>query len=167
MNNPTLFRTGIGFDAHQFAPGKKLILGGVHIPFECGLLGHSDADVVTHAIIDALLGAGSLGNIGSLYPDTDSRYKNIYSIEMLKDTYRLLVQHDIQIINIDAVIICDRPKIAPYADMIIATLSDACGGLPHSSLSIKGKTTEGMGFTGRGEGIASIATCLVYRTAQK
>lgn len=160
MNNPA-YRTGIGFDAHRLVPDRKLILGGVQIPYEYGLLGHSDADVLTHAIIDALLGAANLGNIGTLYPDTNSEFKDKYSIDMLKDTYQRLKNHHIEIINIDAVIICQKPKIAPYQDQMKAAISAACGNLPVTSISIKGKTTEGMGFTGMGEGIAAIATCLI------
>ncbi|MEW6527101.1 MAG: 2-C-methyl-D-erythritol 2,4-cyclodiphosphate synthase [Spirochaetota bacterium] len=162
MHNLTAYRTGIGFDAHQLVKGRKLIIGGVHIPYEYGLLGHSDADVLTHAIIDALLGAGNLGDIGTLYPDTSNQYKDKYSIEMLKDTYQLLTKHDIEIINIDAVILCQKPKIAPYSGQMKEIISAACGNLPVSSISIKGKTTEGMGFTGTGEGIAALATCLVF-----
>jgi len=162
MHNLTAYRTGIGFDAHQLVKGRKLIIGGVHIPYEYGLLGHSDADVLTHAIIDALLGASNLGDIGTLYPDTSNQYKDKYSIEMLKDTYQLLTKHDIEIINIDAVILCQKPKIAPYSGQMKEIISAACGNLPVSSISIKGKTTEGMGFTGTGEGIAALATCLVF-----
>ncbi len=160
MNNP-VYRTGIGFDAHRLVPDRKLILGGVQIPYEYGLLGHSDADVLTHAIIDALLGAANLGDVGTLYPDTSSEFKDIYSIDMLKDTYQLLKKHNIEIINIDAVIICQKPKIAPYSKQMKEIISAACGNLPVSSISIKGKTTEGMGFTGTGEGIAALATCLI------
>jgi len=161
MHNLTAYRTGIGFDAHRLVQGRKLIIGGVHIPYEYGLLGHSDADVLTHAIIDALLGASNLGDIGTLYPDTSSQFKDKYSIDMLKDTYQLLSKHNIEIINIDAVILCQKPRIAPYSEQMKEILSAACGNLPVSSISIKGKTTEGMGFTGTGEGIAALATCLV------
>lgn len=161
MHNLTAYRTGIGFDAHQLVEGRKLILGGVHIPYEYGLLGHSDADVLTHAIIDALLGASNLGDIGTLYPDTSNQYKDKYSIEMLKDTYQLLTKHNIEIINIDAVIVCQKPRISPYSGQMKEIISDACGNLSVSSISIKGKTTEGMGFTGTGQGIAALATCLV------
>ncbi|MEJ5362364.1 MAG: 2-C-methyl-D-erythritol 2,4-cyclodiphosphate synthase [Spirochaetota bacterium] len=161
MHNLTAYRTGIGFDAHQLVEGRKLILGGVHIPYEYGLLGHSDADVLTHAIIDALLGASNLGDIGTLYPDTSNQYKDKYSIEMLKDTYQLLTKHNIEIINIDAVIVCQKPRIASYSGQMKEIISDACGNLSISSISIKGKTTEGMGFTGTGQGIAALATCLV------
>ena len=164
MNNSTFYRTGIGFDAHRLVEGKKLILGGIHIPFEYGLLGHSDADVLTHAVIDALLGAGSLGDIGSLFPDSDNRFKDTYSIDMLAETYLILKKNEINIINIDAVIVCQKPKIAPYVEQMKAAISSACGNLPLESISIKGKTTEGMGFTGTGEGIAAIATCLVAIT---
>ena len=161
MQNLTTYKTGIGFDAHRFGPDKKLIIGGVHIPFEYGLIGHSDADVLTHAIIDALLGAANLGDIGILYPDTNIQFKDKYSIEMLQDTYQLLHNNNIEVINIDAVVICQKPKIAPYVNQMKRILSIACGNIPESSISIKGKTTEGMGFTGRGEGIAAIATCLI------
>ncbi|MCX8124317.1 MAG: 2-C-methyl-D-erythritol 2,4-cyclodiphosphate synthase [Spirochaetes bacterium] len=162
-NNRAEYRTGIGFDAHRLVEGRTLIIGGIHIPYKYGLLGHSDADVLTHAIIDALLGAANLGNIGTLYPDTSSQFKDKYSIDMLKDTYRLLKSHNIDIINIDAVIICQEPKIAPYQEQMKEAISAACGNLPVTSISIKGKTTEGMGFTGTGEGIAALATCLIQQ----
>ena len=161
MHNHEAYRTGIGFDAHRLVTGRKLIIGGVHIHYEYGLLGHSDADVLTHAIIDALLGAANLGDIGTLYPDTNSLFKDKYSIDMLKDTYQLLHKHNIEIINIDAVILCEKPKIAPYSGQMKEIIAAACGNLPISSISIKGKTTEGMGFTGTGEGIAAMATCLI------
>ncbi|HRR60711.1 MAG TPA: 2-C-methyl-D-erythritol 2,4-cyclodiphosphate synthase [Spirochaetota bacterium] len=156
------YRSGIGFDAHRLIEGRKLILGGVHIPFDFGLSGHSDADVVTHAIIDALLGASSMGDIGRLYPDTSQQFKDTYSIDLLHNTYLLLLKNNITIINIDSIILCQKPKIVPYIEEMKNKLSMACGNMPVANISMKGKTTEGMGFTGTGEGIAALATCLIY-----
>ena len=156
------YRSGIGFDAHRLIEGRKLILGGVHIPFDFGLSGHSDADVVTHAIIDALLGASNMGDIGRLYPDTSQQFKDTYSINLLHDTNLLLLKNNITIINIDSIILCQKPKIVPYIEEMKNRLSTACGNIPVSNISMKGKTTEGMGFTGTGEGIAALATCLIY-----
>jgi 2-C-methyl-D-erythritol 2,4-cyclodiphosphate synthase len=165
MNNELSgLRVGIGFDAHAFCEGRPLILGGIRIDFNKGLAGHSDADVLVHAVIDALLGAAGLGDIGILFPDSDTAYKNISSILLLKHVADLLVQKQVRILNIDSVIICQKPKISTYADamkkVIAETLNIKC-----EQLGIKGKTTENLGFTGREEGIAVQSVALVaYQT---
>ncbi|MBN2160292.1 MAG: 2-C-methyl-D-erythritol 2,4-cyclodiphosphate synthase [Spirochaetes bacterium] len=153
-------RIGTGFDAHAFAPGRDLILGGKKIDFPKGLSGHSDADVLIHAIIDSLLGAAGLGDIGKLFPDSDSRYRGISSMRLLDEVAKILRSHTITIINIDSVVICQEPKISSHTDDMKSNLSRALG-IEASRISIKGKSTEGIGFTGRGEGIAAIATALL------
>jgi 2-C-methyl-D-erythritol 2,4-cyclodiphosphate synthase len=158
MNN---IRVGIGFDVHAFSPHRKLILGGVEIDYPLGLLGHSDADVLVHAIIDSLLGPASLGDIGTHFPDSDKQYKDIRSIILLKKSYDILSGHKVDIINIDCVVACEMPKIAAYIDDMKSNISGALGGLPKSRIGIKGKTTEKLGFTGRAEGIAVYAVSLI------
>lgn len=155
-------RVGIGYDVHRFAPDRKLILGGTEIPFEAGLLGHSDADVLVHAVMDALLGAAALGDIGSHFPDTDERYKGISSMELLKETARLLDDRGYVIENIDAVVICQKPKLRPYIDIMRKNIAD-CLALETDQVSVKATTEEGLGFTGRMEGIASKAVCLLEK----
>lgn len=154
-------RIGTGFDVHAFASGKELILGGKKITHEFGLLGHSDADVLTHAIMDALLSASSLGDIGTLFPDSDPKYKGASSIALLEEIFEMLVRKNIEIINIDSTLICELPKIAPHAADIKSNISTALGGLDTSRIGIKGTTTEKLGFTGRGEGIAAQAAVLL------
>jgi 2-C-methyl-D-erythritol 2,4-cyclodiphosphate synthase len=154
-------RVGTGFDAHAFSDGRRLVLGGVVIDHERGLAGHSDADVLVHAIIDAILGASGLGDIGGHFPDTDPAYKGISSILLLERVYLLLVKHHVSIINIDSVIICQKPKIGPHVDSMKQKISAALGGLDVSRIGIKGKTTEKLGFTGREEGIAVQTVALV------
>ena len=154
-------RIGIGFDVHRFAAGRDLILGGEKIDHPVGLLGHSDADVLVHAIMDALLGAASFGDIGKLFPDTDNRYKNIRSINLLKEVGDLLAGKKISIINIDSTIICETPKVASYVPSMKLNISEALGGLSLDRIGIKGTTTEKLGFTGRGEGIAAQAAVLL------
>ena len=153
-------RIGQGYDVHKLVEGRDLILGGVTIPYEKGLLGHSDADVLVHAIMDALLGAAALGDIGQHFPDTDPRYKGISSIELLKHIGALLDENHYLIENIDATIICQRPKLAPYRPQMAANIAEALH-LNIGQVSIKATTEEGLGFTGRGEGIASQAICLL------
>jgi 2-C-methyl-D-erythritol 2,4-cyclodiphosphate synthase len=157
-------RIGNGFDVHAFEHGRDLIIGGVKIPHEKGLAGHSDADVLTHAIIDSLLSPANLGDIVKLFPDTDPAYKNISSILLLEKVYEKLSHAGFKIINTDSVIICDKPKIAPYVDLIKETLSAAMKKeiLP-DPIGIKGKTTEKLGFTGRGEGIAVYTVSLIIK----
>mgnify|MGYP002586457052 CR=1 FL=1 len=149
-------RIGQGYDVHKLVEGRDLILGGVTIPYEKGLLGHSDADVLVHAIMDALLGAAALGDIGQHFPDTDPRYKGISSIELLKHVGALLDENHYLIENIDATIICQRPKLAPYRPQMAANIAEALH-LNIRQVSIKATTEEGLGFTGTGEGISSQA----------
>jgi 2-C-methyl-D-erythritol 2,4-cyclodiphosphate synthase len=154
-------RIGLGFDVHRFAAGRDLILGGEKIAYPEGLLGHSDADVLVHAIMDALLGAASMGDIGKLFPDTDGRYKNISSIILLGKVSQILTERKISIINIDSIVICESPKIAPYTAAMKDNISRALGGLATDRIGIKGTTTEKLGFTGRGEGIAAQVSALI------
>ena len=154
------FRIGIGYDSHRFSEGRDLIIGGVKIPFEKGLLGHSDGDVLTHAIIDALLGASHLGNIGKLFPDTDKNFKDANSIKLLRKVVELLKANNFQIVNVDSTIILEKPKISPWIDKVEKSLSSALE-IPLTGISVKPKTNEQMGFIGRGEGVAAIAICLL------
>lgn len=154
------FRTGIGIDAHRFTPGRPLILGGVEIEHDQGLAGHSDADVLSHAIADALLGAAGLEDIGHYFPDTDPEWENISSLVILERVAELLHNRGCRIGNVDAVLMLEQPRISHYRDQIRAALSGALS-LATSAVSVRGTTTEKMGFTGRGEGIAAFATALV------
>ena len=152
-------RTGLGFDVHALVEGRKLFLGGVEIEHEKGLLGHSDADVVLHAIADACLGAASLGDIGKHFPDTDPAYKGVSSLKILACVSDLITREGWQVVNVDAVVICERPKIAPHTSEMCCRIAEALNTTP-DRISIKGTTTEHLGYTGRGEGIAcqAIAT---------
>jgi 2-C-methyl-D-erythritol 2,4-cyclodiphosphate synthase len=154
-------RIGIGYDVHAFTEGRDLILGGVNIDYTYGLMGHSDADVLVHAIIDSLLGASNLGDIGKLFPDTDAKYKGISSMELLKKVNSLLLEKNIEIINIDSVVICEKPKIKDHTDKMKSEISIALNNLDINRIGIKGTTTEKLGFTGRGEGIAAQAVSLI------
>jgi 2-C-methyl-D-erythritol 2,4-cyclodiphosphate synthase len=149
-------RTGIGVDAHPLERGRPLILGGVDLPHEEGLAGHSDADVLTHAIIDALLGAAGLGDIGQHFPDTDPRYAGADSIEMLRTIVVYLEENGFTIEHVDSTVIIERPKLAPYRDAMREGLARALG-VPLSGLNVKATTGEKMGFVGRGEGVAAMA----------
>lgn len=153
-------RIGQGYDVHKLVPERKLILGGVTIPYEKGLLGHSDADVLVHAIMDALLGAAALGDIGQHFPDTDPAYEGISSIELLKKVGELLKDRGYMIENIDATIIAQRPKLASYRPQMAKNIANALE-LPVGRVSIKATTEEGLGFTGSGEGISSQAITLL------
>lgn len=153
-------RVGLGYDVHRLTKDRDLILGGVKIPYEKGLLGHSDADVLLHAIMDALLGAAALGDIGRHFPDTDPKYKGISSLRLLEHVAGLLEQKNFQIINIDATIIAQRPKMAPYIPQMVEHVARTLG-LEEEQVNIKATTEEGLGFTGSGEGIASQAICSV------
>lgn len=158
-----MFRIGQGFDVHALVEGRPLIIGGVTIPYERGLLGHSDADVLLHAITDALIGAAGLGDIGKHFPDTDERFRGADSRVLLRHTVQLLRERDWQVINIDATIIAQAPKMAPHiAAMRTAIAADV--GINTEVVNIKAKTTERLGFTGRGEGIAAEAVCLLQRS---
>jgi len=151
-------RVGMGYDVHKLVEGRKLIMGGVDIPYEKGLLGHSDADVLLHAIMDALLGAAALGDIGKHFPDTDDRYKGISSIELLKQVGKLLDENNYIIENIDATIIAQKPKMRPYIDEMRKNIAAALG-IGEGQVNVKATTEEGLGFTGSGEGISSQAVC--------
>mgnify|MGYP000044814485 CR=1 FL=1 len=152
-------RVGMGYDVHKLTENRDLILGGVNIPWEKGLLGHSDADVLIHAVMDALLGAAALGDIGKHFPDTDPAYKGISSVKLLTHVMELLRQHH-GVGNIDAVIIAQKPKMAPHIPQMRKNLAQAMG-VEEDRINIKATTEEGLGFTGRGEGIASQAICLL------
>jgi 2-C-methyl-D-erythritol 2,4-cyclodiphosphate synthase len=153
-------RIGFGFDVHKLTEGRKLILGGVEIPFEKGLLGHSDADVLLHAICDALLGAAALGDIGKHFPDTDSRYKGISSIELLKHVGKLLNESGFAVGNIDSTLVLERPKIMPYVNQMQKNIADALG-IMENQISVKATTNEGMGFIGIGEGAVAYAVTTI------
>ena len=157
-------RVGMGYDVHKLVEGRKLIIGGVNIPYEKGLLGHSDADVLTHAIMDALLGAAALGDIGKHFPDTDEQYKGADSIQLLRHVKRLLDEQQYVVSNIDATIIAQRPKMAAFIPDMVTTIAEALG-ISENQVNIKATTEEGLGFTGSGEGISSQAICLLETVA--
>ena len=153
-------RVGMGYDVHKLIEGRKLILGGVDIPWEKGLLGHSDADVLIHAVMDALLGAAALGDIGKHFPDTDPVYKGISSIKLLVHVAGLLRENGYEVGNIDATVIAQRPKMAPHIPQMRKNMAEALG-ISESQINVKATTEEGLGFTGSGEGISSQAICLL------
>jgi 2-C-methyl-D-erythritol 2,4-cyclodiphosphate synthase len=157
MNEP---RVGLGIDMHRLVAGRPLILGGVEVPFERGLLGHSDADVLTHAICDALLGAAGLGDIGIHYPDTDKRFRGISSLRLLEDVVDKLRDAGYRIVNADATMIAERPKLSRYFGAMRANLAGVLG-IDEARVNLKATTSETMGATGRGEGIAAWAVCLI------
>jgi len=154
-------RIGFGYDSHRLAEGRRLIIGGVQIPFEKGLAGHSDADVLCHAITDAIIGALGLGDIGKHFPDSDPQWKDAVSTELLKYILELVRMNGYSVAWVDTTIIAERPKIAPFIDAIRESLSGT--GIPPGNINIKAKTNEGMGFIGRGEGIAAYAVCLLEK----
>lgn len=156
----TRFRVGQGYDVHALVPGRRLVIGGVEIPFGRGLLGHSDGDVLLHAITDALLGAAALGDIGKLFPDSDDTYRNADSRLLLKTAAERVREAGWRIENIDATLIAERPKIAPHVDAMRAAIA-ACCGLEAAAVSVKGKTSEKLGALGRSEGIAALAVALL------
>ena len=155
-------RIGSGYDVHAFAHGRPLVLGGVHIPYDYGLSGHSDADVVFHAVVDALLGAAALGDIGTYFPSYDARWKDQPSKVFLDYTYDLLCQHEWCISNIDATIVAERPRLAPYIQPMRTHVAEHLH-LEYEQVSVKATTTDGLGFTGRHEGIACYAVALIVR----
>lgn len=157
-------RIGIGYDSHKLVEGRRLIIGGITIPFKKGLLGHSDADVLSHAIIDSLIGALGLGDIGQHFPDTDPQWKDASSIELLKHIINLIRMNGYEVSWIDSNIIAEKPKLSPYIEDMKTALSES--GIPSGAINIKVKTNEGMGFIGRGEGIAAYAVCLLKRIEQ-
>jgi 2-C-methyl-D-erythritol 2,4-cyclodiphosphate synthase len=156
------FRIGQGFDVHALVPGRRLVLGGVDIPFELGLLGHSDADVLLHTLTDAILGAAGLGDIGRHFPDTDARFAGADSRVLLREAMAAVRAAGFEVVNVDATIICERPKILPHVAQMVANIA-ADLGVAASAINIKGKTTEKLGFAGRGEGIAAQAVALLLR----
>lgn len=157
-------RIGYGFDIHQLVEGRKLILGGVEIPFEKGLLGHSDADVLLHAITDALLGALALGDIGKHFPDTDEEYKDADSRVILKHCYNLIVTKGYELVNLDATIVAERPKLLPFINRMRETISEDLN-VDINQVSIKATTSEKMGFVGREEGISATSVVLIRKKA--
>ena len=153
-------RVGHGFDVHRLVEGRPCIIGGVTIPFAKGLLGHSDADVLLHAISDALLGAAGLGDIGRHFPDTDPDFKDADSLVLLERVHTLLRSRGFRVANVDATVICERPKITPHAPRMVENIANALQ-IDASQVNVKATTSEGLGFTGRGEGIAAQAVCLL------
>ena len=153
-------RIGQGYDVHKVVEGRRFVLGGVEVPWDRGLLGHSDADVLLHAIMDALLGAAALGDIGKHFPDTDSAYEGADSMRLLSCTCQKLREAGYEIVNIDSTVIAQRPKLAPYIDTMRENIAKASG-LEPACVSVKATTEEGLGFTGSGEGIAAQAICLI------
>ncbi|HET7403002.1 MAG TPA: 2-C-methyl-D-erythritol 2,4-cyclodiphosphate synthase [Usitatibacter sp.] len=153
-------RIGQGFDVHQLVAGRALVIGGVTIPYGKGLLGHSDADVLLHAICDALLGAAALGDIGRHFPDSDARYRGIESRELLRHVGELLRSRGFRVVNVDATIVAQAPRMAPHIAAMVANIA-ADLGLDPGAVNVKATTTEELGFTGRGEGIAAQAICLL------
>ena len=155
-------RVGQGFDVHQLVEGRKLIMGGVEIPYERGLLGHSDADVLLHAISDALLGAAALGDIGRHFPDSDPRYKGIDSRHLLREVMQLVKDKGYGVVNLDATIIAQAPKMAPHIEQMVVNIA-ADLGVEADCVNVKATTTEKLGYAGRGEGIAAQAVCLIEK----
>ena len=155
-------RIGTGYDVHILKEGRKLIIGGVEIPYEKGLLGHSDADVLTHAVMDSMLGAAALGDIGMHFPDNDDSFKGICSITLLKKTSEILKKNGFSVNNIDATIVAQRPKMAPYIEKMRKNIADAIN-TDIKNISIKATTTEGLGFEGEGKGISAQAVCTVLQ----
>ena len=153
-------RIGQGYDVHKLVKGRKLILGGVQVNHEYGLLGHSDADVLLHAIIDSILGAAALGDIGKHFPDNDMKYKNANSLDLLKQTNDIIRKADFKIINIDSTIIAQQPKLQPYINKMRENIANVCN-LNINQVNVKATTEEGLGFTGKKEGIAATAVTLV------
>ncbi|MEW6162457.1 MAG: 2-C-methyl-D-erythritol 2,4-cyclodiphosphate synthase [Nitrospirota bacterium] len=161
MENINDIRTGFGYDSHRLVEGRRLILGGVDIPFEKGLLGHSDGDVLCHAIIDSVIGAIGLGDIGRHFPDTDPEWEDALSIELLKSVIELVRLRGFEFLWLDTTIVAEEPKLSPYIESMKEAISKS--GIPSGSINIKAKTNEGMGFIGRGEGIAACAVCLLKK----
>lgn len=158
-------RVGMGYDVHRLAENRRLIIGGVEIPYEKGLLGHSDADVLLHAVMDALLGAAALGDIGKHFPDNDPAYAGADSLALTRCVRQILTDHGYRIGNVDATIIAQKPKMAPYREAMRQNIAEALG-VETDRISIKATTEEGLGFTGTGEGISAQAIALIYREKQ-
>ncbi len=158
-----MIRIGTGYDVHRLTRGRKLIIGGVEIPAEEGLLGHSDADVLLHAICDSLLGAAGLGDIGRHFPDSAPKYKNISSLLLLTEVRRLLAEAGFSVNNIDATIVAERPRMSPHIPAMVANIAAAIS-VDRSVVNVKATTTEGLGFAGKGEGMAAYAVCTIDKT---
>jgi 2-C-methyl-D-erythritol 2,4-cyclodiphosphate synthase len=158
-------RIGIGYDSHRLVEGRKLILGGIVIPFEKGLIGHSDADVLCHAITDAVIGALGLGDLGKYFPDTDPRWKDASSIQMLREIIDITRLNGYEVTWVDSVILAEEPKMSPYIESMKVAIADA--GISPGAINIKAKTNEGMGSVGHGEGIAAYAVCLLLRLCDR
>jgi 2-C-methyl-D-erythritol 2,4-cyclodiphosphate synthase len=154
-------RVGIGYDSHRFAPGRRLVLGGVTIEHPVGLAGHSDADVVAHAVTDAILGAAGAGDIGQHFPPADERWRAADSLVLLRTAGSIIAEDNYQVVNVDVTVVCEAPRLAPHLDAMQRALAGALGIAPRL-VSVKGKTNEGMGWVGRGEGVAAIAVALVH-----
>jgi 2-C-methyl-D-erythritol 2,4-cyclodiphosphate synthase len=154
---------GIGYDSHRLAEGRRLLLGGVEIPSEWGLAGHSDADVLTHAVIDALLGAAGMGDIGEHFPDTEERWRDADSMELLDAVLAMVAESGLQLVNVDCTVLIEKPKIAPHRQAIRARLASALG-LATARVNVKASTGEGIGFVGRGEGVAALAVASLQST---
>lgn len=157
-----MLRIGQGYDVHKLVENRKLIVGGVDIPYEKGLLGHSDADVLLHAVSDALLGAAALGDIGCLFPDNDAKFKDADSLVLLTEVVKVLADNGYGVVNVDATIIAQKPKMKPHIESMRANIAKACGVII-DRISVKATTEEGLGFTGAGEGIAAQAVCLIEK----
>jgi 2-C-methyl-D-erythritol 2,4-cyclodiphosphate synthase len=158
-------RSGIGYDSHRFEPGRRLVLGGVEVPGAArGLAGHSDADALTHAVVDALLGASGLGDIGQHYPDTDERWKDADSLDLLSEVAGFLEEHGFGVTHVDATVVCESPKLGPHRDEMRRSLAAAIG-VSARAVNVKFTTNEGMGWVGRGEGVAALAVATVERAS--
>ena len=157
--------TGIGYDSHRLAPGRRLILGGVEIPHEQGLHGHSDADVLTHAVIDALLGAAGLGDIGEHFPDTDESYRDADSVELLRTVVASVTGASLVVVNVDCTVVMEAPKLSPHKREIRTRLANALG-LSEARVNVKASTGEGIGFVGRSEGVAALAIASLHQVGQ-
>ena len=155
-------RIGHGYDVHRYCEGRNLILGGVRIPYEMGLLGHSDADVLVHAVMDAVIGALGLGDIGKHFPDTDGAYKDIDSMLLAKKVYGLLTEQGYYVVNIDATVIAQKPKLAPYIEQMKSNIAEVFG-ISADRVNVKATTEEKLGFTGRLEGVSSHAVCIIAK----
>lgn len=155
-----MIRIGHGYDVHRLTENRKLIIGGVEIPYEKGLLGHSDADVLLHAISDALLGAAALGDIGCLFPDNDEKYKGADSLVLLREVVKVLKNNGFSVVNIDSTLLAQKPKMRPYIDEMRKNIADACE-ISVDRVSVKATTEEGLGFTGNGDGMAAHAVCII------
>lgn len=157
-----MIRIGQGYDVHKLVENRKLIMGGVDIPYDKGLLGHSDADVLLHAVSDALLGAAALGDIGCLFPDNDAKFKDADSLVLLEEVVKAIADKGYSVVNVDATIIAQRPKMKPHIEKMRENIAGACG-VELDRISVKATTEEGLGFTGAGEGIAAQAVCLIEK----